>query len=110
MEEIWKGIKGYEGKYQVSNLGKVKTLNYHRSCKERILKNLINTHGYLYVILSKNCICKNLTIHRLVAAAFIDNPENLPEVNHIDENKTNNCVSNLEFCNRKYNINFGTRN
>ena len=110
MEEIWRDIKGYEGKYKVSNLGRVKSLNYHRSCKERILKNLINTRGYLTTVLYKNGIGNNVQIHRLVATAFIENPENLPEVNHIDENKTNNFVSNLEFCDRKYNNNYGTRN
>ena len=109
-KEIWKDIQGYEGKYQVSNLGRVKSLNYHRSGKERILKYLINTRGYLTTMLYKNGIGKNVRINRLVAQAFIENPENLPEVNHIDEDKTNNRVGNLEWCSHEYNTNFGTRN
>ena len=91
MKEIWKDIQGYEGKYKVSNLGNVKSLNYNRTKKEHILKTRL-CGGYLYVVLSKNCICKNWSIHRLVATAFINNPDNLPQVNHIDENKTNNRV------------------
>lgn len=110
MKEVWKDIQGYEGKYQVSNLGNVKSLNYNRTKKERILTPGKKTNGYLYVTLSKNGITKNFYVHKLVAYTFIENPENLPEVNHIDEDKTNNCVSNLEFCDRKYNINYGTRN
>lgn len=109
-EEIWKDIAGYEGKYQISNLGKVKSMNYRRTCKERILIPCKTANGYLQVRLSKNCISKQHLIHRLIAQAFIENPENLPEVNHIDEDKTNNCVSNLEWCDRKYNNNYGTHN
>ena len=110
MEEIWKDIKGYEGKYKVSNLGNVKSLNYNRTCKERILKYGINTDGYLFVGLSKNGIHKNFLIHRLTAQAFIENPDNLPQVNHIDEDKSNNCVENLEWCTAEYNNNYGTHN
>ena len=107
-KEVWNDIQGYEGLYQVSNLGRVKSLNYNRTGKECILKYGINTDGYLYVILSKNCICKNRTIHRLVATAFIDNPDNLPYINHKDENKLNNRVENLEWCTAEYNSNYGT--
>lgn len=106
--EIWKDIKGYEGKYQVSNLGNVKSLNYNRTKKEHLL-GLYSCRGYLQVVLSKNCICKKFLVHRLVAEAFIENPDNLPQVNHIDENKLNNRVDNLEWCGAKYNTNFGTR-
>lgn len=110
MKEIWKDIAGYEGLYQVSNLGNVKSLNYNRTKKERILIPGKNNSGYLLVMLSKNGTRKTFTIHRLAAQAFIENPKNLPEVNHIDEDKTNNCVSNLEFCDRKYNNKYGTHN
>lgn len=109
-KEIWKDIKGYEGLYQVSNLGNVKSLNYGRTCKERILIPCKKPNGYLNVELSKNCICKKFYVHRLVAKAFIENPDNLPQVNHIDENKLNNRVDNLEWCSYEYNNNYGTHN
>lgn len=104
MEEIWKDKKDYEGHYQVSNLGRIKSIKFG---KERILKQHIK-RGYYYVGLSKNGIVKRYLVHRLVAQAFIDNPNNYKEVNHKDENKLNNSVDNLEWCNAKYNINFGT--
>ena len=106
-EEIWCPIKGYEGLYEVSYQGRVKSLKFG---KERILKPLRHTSGYLQVNLCKNGEVKHCLVHRLVAQTFIPNPDNLPEVNHKDENKTNNKVSNLEFCDAKYNINYGTRN
>lgn len=109
-KEIWKDIQGYEGLYQISNLGKVKSLNYNRTKKERILIPVKTHDGYLIVSLYKNCIHKNFLIHRLVAQTFIENPDNLLEVNHIDEDKTNNRADNLEWCSHEYNINFGTRN
>ena len=105
MQEIFKDIKGYEGKYQVSNHGNVKSLNYHRTGKERLLKPTLQTTGYLYVSLFKPL--KRFQIHRLVANAFIPNPNNLPCVNHKDEDKTNNHVDNLEWCTQLYNINYG---
>ena len=108
MKEVWKDIQGYEGLYQISSLGNVKSLNYNRTGKECILKYGINTNGYLIVVLSKNGKGKTFAIHRLVAQAFIENPENLPCVNHKDENKTNNCVNNLEWCSYEYNNNYGT--
>lgn len=112
-EEIWKDIIGYEGLYQVSSLGRVRSLDRYdsRNCfwEGRILKLYTRKGGYLFVQLHLNGKGKNYLVHRLVAIAFIPNPDNLPEVNHLDEDKTNNRVENLEFCDRKYNINFGTR-
>lgn len=105
MKEVWKDIEGYEGLYQVSNLGRVK-----RVTTGRILKSGKDKKGYLKVVLCKNNIKSAKTIHRLVAQAFIPNNENKPEVNHIDENKTNNMVSNLEWMTAKENSNHGTRN
>ena len=106
--EIWKDIEGYEGAYQVSNRGRVKSLNYNRSGKEGILKLGKDKDGYLQVVLCKNSKLKTVKIHRLVAQTFINNPNNLPEVNHKDENKENNCADNLEWCDRKYNMNYRT--
>ena len=107
MEEIWKDKKDYEGHYQVSNFGRVKSIKFG---KEIILKQHINKGGYYYVCLLKNGKHKNYYVHRLVAEAFIDNPDNLPQVNHKDENKTNNSVDNLERCTNEYNHNYGTIN
>ena len=105
MNEIWKDIEGYEGLYQVSNLGRVKRLNTNR-----ILKSAINSQGYLRVGLCKNSTKSNKRVHRLVSHAFIPNPENKAEVNHINEDKTNNRVDNLEWVTAKENSNHGTRN
>lgn len=105
MEEIWKDKKDYEGHYQVSNLGRVKSIKFG---KEIILKQHIRG-GYYSVVLSKNGILKIFKVHRLVAQAFIPNPNNYKEVNHKDENKLNNVASNLEWCNRTYNNTYGTR-
>ena len=108
--EIWKNIKKYEGLYQVSNMGRVKSLNYRKTGKERILKGVDYGQGYLYVSLIKDGKVEQCRINRLVAQAFLDNPEGYTDVNHRDENKQNNCVENLEWCSRSYNINYGTRN
>ena len=103
--EIWKNIEGYE-EYQISTHGNVKSLRFG---KERILKPATNKKGYLRVILSKQGKLKGYLIHRLVAEAFIDNPNNYQQVNHRDEDKANNYIENLEWCTPKYNINYGTR-
>ena len=102
-EVIWKDVVGFEGLYQVSNLGEVKSL-----ISNKILSPSKKRNGYLQVTLFKDGDRKYCLIHRLVAIAFIENPFDLPQVNHIDECKTNNCVWNLEWCSEKYNTNFGT--
>lgn len=109
INEIWKDIKDYEGLYQISNLGNVKSLNYNHTGKEKLLKPQITKDGYCRVQLSQNNKHKQHSIHRLVAQAFLPNPDNLPCVNHKDEWKQNNIVSNLEFCDNYYNANFGDR-
>lgn len=102
---ILKDIEGYEGRYQISDTGQVYSLV---SKKYRKLQD--DGRGYLFVRLTNGKgTVKNEKIHRLVAQAFIPNLDNLPEVNHIDENKYNNCVDNLEWCSVKYNRNYGTR-
>ena len=103
IDEDWKDIKGYEGLYQVSNLGRVMTV------KSKRLRKINMTHdGYCKINLSSNGESHWFRVHRLVAQAFIPNPEHKPEVNHIDEDKTNNNVDNLEWVTRKENANHGT--
>ena len=132
-KEIWRPIKGYEGLYEVSNLGRIRSLDrmiiqpdgVKRLWKGRIRKPIKDTRenkGYLRVELSKDGILKKFAIHRLVAQTFIPNTNNLPQINHKDEDKINNFVfvnkdgsvdlnkSNLEWCDGKYNVNYGTRN
>ena len=106
MTEIWKEI---DDRYSVSSLGRVKS-NYAN--KERILKPFTNDFGYLIVDLRHGKDRKSVAVHRLVAFAFIDNPnpDKYKEVNHKDENKANNCADNLEWCDTRYNCNYGTRN
>lgn len=111
--EVWKDIEGYEGLYQVSSLGNIRSLD--RYVKHKLIKGrnmrLKVCCGYLRVGLRQvNIGQKTFLIHRLVAQAFIPNPDKLPQVNHKDENKENNCVDNLEWCTATYNINYGTRN
>ena len=112
IEEIWKDIKGYEGYYQVSNLGRIKSLDRMKNnqyneyfMSGRILKSsIIKDKGYCRVSLNNGKGRKSKRVHRLVAEAFIPNLENKPEVNHIDGNKLNNCADNLEWCTNKENI------
>lgn len=120
MEEIWKDIKGYEQLYQISNLGRVKSLGNGKThnTKIHILKNVKDTTGYNRVSLSKDGVAKNYNVHRLVAEAFISNPDNLPCINHKNERKDENFVwinedgtidlekSNLEWCTYEYNIKY----
>ena len=107
--EEWKDIKGYEGLYQISNLGRVKSLPRNGTKKEeKILKQHLDRYGYAYVGL-RNKILKKHKVHRLVGNAFINNPNNMPQINHKNENKSCNIVSNLEWCDNKYNVNYGTR-
>lgn len=101
MKEYWKPIIGYENLYKISNLGNILSLR-----KNRILKHHMITGGYFVVQLSKKGKSRNWLVHRLVAEAFIDNPNKLPEINHKDENKANNAVSNLEWCTHEYNMNY----
>lgn len=105
MDEIWRDIEGYEGLYQVSNKGRVKSL-YKGS--ERILSPGIDGSGYMFVCLCHDNVRKYFKLHRLVAQTFISNQENKPQVNHKDENKKNNCVDNLEWATSKENINYGS--
>lgn len=115
--EIWKPIKEYEGLYEVSSFGNIKSLvkshyNGHHFVVygERTLKKSKDKDGYLRVCLCKNNKKSSCIVHRLVAEAFIPNTYNLPHINHKDEIKTNNCVENLEWCDNKYNDNYGDRN
>ena len=99
----------YEG-FEVSNLGRIKSLNYRRTGKAELMNPSTNTDGYFQVGLRKNKKTKTCYVHRLIAQTFIPNPDNLPEVNHIDEDKTNNRVDNLEWKTHRDNINHGTHN
>ena len=118
--EIWKPVRDFEDLYEVSNLARVRSTEitqeriskngcfyiYHRRMK--LLSYFTTNNGYIAVHLYKDSKLFNKSLHRLVAEAFVPNPDNLPEINHKDENKANNLPSNLEWCNRSYNINYGT--
>ena len=116
-KEIWRAIPNYEGIYEVSNLGRVKSIereivdknNRIMNRKEIILKQCTDKKGYKRVKLFADGKTLNTRVHRLVALAFIPNPENLPQVNHKDEIKSNNLVENLEWCSAQYNTMYGTR-
>jgi len=117
MEEVWKDIEGYEGMYQVSNFGSVRSLDRLYESKIRNnnyivrrginLKSTPDKDGYLKINLSKNRTRKYHFVHRLVALVFIPNPNSFPIINHKDGNKTNNFANNLEWCTYKYNSNYG---
>lgn len=121
MEEVWKPIKGYEGIYEVSSYGRVRSLEridtrpnprtgkaMNFTTKQRIITNRNHPKGYKTVLLRKGGSSEQFLLHRLVARAFIPNPQNLPCVNHKDEDKTNNRADNLEWCSQQYNVNYGT--
>lgn len=101
MKEEWRDIKDYEG-YQCSNLGRFRS-------EKKILKPILHINGYTQINLYKNGVGKTFRTHRVIAETFIPNPDNLPEVNHINEDKTDNRVENLEWCSSKYNVNYGSR-
>lgn len=104
--EIWIPIVGYEGRYSVSNFGNIAS---HRGGKTRILKPTLNRSGYTYVDLCKNGMRRSHRVNVLVANHFLPKPNGMEEVNHKDENKSNNRVENLEWCTHRYNMNYGTR-
>ena len=103
MMEEWRAVPGYEGLYEVSNMGNVRNVR-----KNTLLRLSKDCYGYIQVSLYKNGRRTGLRVHRLVAEIFIPNSENLPMVNHKDEDKSNNRVDNLEWCTAKYNMNYGT--
>ena len=105
MIEIWKDVVGYEGLYQVSNCGNVRSLNWKNTGMVRNMCPRLNNKGYFIVNLSKDSKSVSKSVHRLVAQAFLPNTLNYTDVNHIDENPRNNCVENLEWCTHKSNVN-----
>lgn len=116
MEEIWKPIAGYKNSYEVSSKGRVRSLArviYRKNGRKQFIKEKLitpadNGKGYYRVRLAKNGKNTAYAVHRLVASSFIPNPKEFPEINHKDENKSNNFVENLEWCDRVYNMNYGT--
>lgn len=107
MKEEWRNISGFEGMYEVSNLGNVKSYVVDKQGKLMIPGN--NKKGYKQLILRKNGKAYSRKVHRLVAEAFLENTNNYPQINHIDEDKANNNANNLEWCSAKYNVNYGSR-
>lgn len=114
MCEIWRDVVGYDGRYKVSSKGRVKSIErtversdgFFNVVPSKMLALIKDNMGYYTVRLTKNGICKSNFVHKLVAEAFIDNPMGYKYVNHIDENKTNNKVDNLEWCSHEYNIGY----
>ena len=112
-DEVWRSVPNYVGFYEVSNLGRVKSVKRmvgNKHIRESILSQRLNKQGYLTVGLTKNNEQKYPAVHRLVALSFLPNPDKLPQVNHKDENHVNNRLDNLEWCGCSYNANYGTRN
>ena len=115
--EVWKDIPEYEGLYQASTLGRIKSLKrYYKTGRgglqllpERIRKLSIKRTGYVEVALCKNGVHRCFLVHRIIGKLFVPNPNNYEEINHKDENLKNNCADNLEWCDHSYNINYGTR-
>lgn len=114
VKEIWKDVKDFEKLYQVSNFGNIRSLNkldtLGRKVTGKLMKPIRRKDGYFDITLRKNNIQKHYLLHRLIAITFIENKNNYKEINHKDENKTNNNINNLEWCNRSYNINYGKAN
>jgi len=118
-KSCWRPVSGYEGFYEVSSLGKIRSVERDvpypegrssRKLASKIIRPSSDKDGYLGVSLYKNGISRTYKVHRLVASAFIPNPENFPDVNHKNEIKDDNRVENLEWCTREYNVNYGDRN
>jgi hypothetical protein len=118
VEVVRKAVKGYEGYYEVDQFGRVYSVdriipvndngrNYSKQLQAKQMKQSVNTNGYKIVSLTKDGKTKNLYVHRLVAEAFVQNEDELPMVNHKDEDKTNNFAENLEWCNASYNRTYG---
>ena len=119
--EVWKSIRGYENLYEVSSYGRVRSLRhlvkqsgnkgttFSRYYNGKVITQREGIGGYIFVCLSNGASKKTLRVHKLVAEAFIPNPNNYPQINHKDENKSNNRVDNLEWCSPSYNCNYGTR-
>jgi hypothetical protein len=103
MKEVWKDIPMYEGIYEVSSTGKVRS-----KVTGKLTTTQVNKKGYEIARIYLNGLCKNERVHRLVAFAFLPNPNDYPQINHKDENKLNNCVDNLEWCDADYNNHYGT--
>ena len=117
--EVWRPVRDFEGLYEVSNLARVRSLDiktYQRFpsgvfsyvTRKGVMKKQYINRGYLSVRLNKDGVGFTKFVHRLVAEAFVPNPDNLPEVNHKDEDRTNNLPRNLEWCTNLYNVNYGT--